>query len=129
MMAFFLQYPSPVYSAFTIRVLCDIIRHTKGGDPMAKLSFHIAHIISSFYHTLLKLHAIPDFCLSRKKNKKTGKVYLYKQESTRNGRKQTKIIAADESETQAGGICRRRHSGKEESSHHEGAFHDGFSRS
>ena len=37
---------------------------------MAKLSSHIAHIISSFYHTLLELHAIPDFCLSRKKNKK-----------------------------------------------------------
>ena len=63
---------------------------------MAKLSSHIAHIISSFYHTLLKLHAIPDFCLSRKKNKKTGKVYLYKQESTSKGRKQTKIKAADE---------------------------------
>ena len=43
---------------------------------MAKLSSHIAYIISSFYHTLLELHAIPDFCLSRKKNKKTGKVYL-----------------------------------------------------
>ena len=63
---------------------------------MAKLSSHIAHIISSLYHTLLELHAIPDFCISRKKNKKTGKVYLYKQESTRNGRKQTKIKAAEE---------------------------------
>ncbi|HIR36068.1 MAG TPA: hypothetical protein IAC91_08235, partial [Candidatus Faecimorpha stercoravium] len=65
---------------------------------MAKLSSRIAHIISSFYHTLLKLHAIPDFCLSRKKNKKTGKVYLYKQESTSKGRKQTKIKAADEAD-------------------------------
>ena len=65
---------------------------------MAKLSSHIAHIISSFYHTLLELHAIPDFCLSRKKNKKTGKVYLYKQESTSKGRKQTKIKAADEAD-------------------------------
>ena len=63
---------------------------------MAKLSSHIANIISSFYHTLLKLHAIPEFCLSRKKNKKTGKVYLYKQESTSKGRKQTKIKAAQE---------------------------------
>ena len=65
---------------------------------MATLLSHIAHIISSFYHTLLELHAIPDFCLSRKKNKKTGKVYLYKQESTRNGRKQTKIKAAEEAD-------------------------------
>ena len=63
---------------------------------MAKLSSRIANIISSFYHTLLKLHAIPEFCLSRKKNKKTGKVYLYKQESTSKGRKQTKIKAAQE---------------------------------
>ena len=63
---------------------------------MAKLSSHIAYIISSFYHTLLELHAIPDFCLSRKKNKKTGKVYLYKQESTSKGRKQTKIKASKE---------------------------------
>ena len=65
---------------------------------MATLLSHIAHIISSFYHTLLELHAIPDFCLSRKKNKKTGKVYLYKQESTRNDRKQTKIKAAEEAD-------------------------------
>ena len=65
---------------------------------MVKLSSHIAHIISSFYHTLLELHTIPDFCISRKKNKKTGKVYLYKQESTRNGRKQTKIKAAEEAD-------------------------------
>ena len=65
---------------------------------MATLLSHIAHIISSFYHTLLELHAIPDFCLSRTKNKKTGKVYLYKQESTRNGRKQTKIKAAEEAD-------------------------------
>ena len=65
---------------------------------MATLTSHIAHIISSFYHTLLELHAIPDFCISRKKNKKTGKVYLYKQESTRNGRKQTKIKAAEEAD-------------------------------
>ena len=65
---------------------------------MAKLSSRIAHIISSFYHTLLKLHAIPEFCLSRKKNKKTGKVYLYKQESTSKGRKQTKIKAAQEAD-------------------------------
>ena len=63
---------------------------------MATLTSHIAHIISSFYHTLLELHTIPDFCISRKTNKKTGKVYLYKQESTRNGRKQTKIKAAEE---------------------------------
>ena len=65
---------------------------------MAKLISRIANIISSFYHTLLELHAIPDFCISRKKNKKTGKVYLYKQESTRNGRKQTKIKAAEEAD-------------------------------
>ena len=65
---------------------------------MSKLISHIAHIISSLYHTLLELHAIPDFCISRKKNKKTGKVYLYKQESTRNGRKQTKIKAAEEAD-------------------------------
>ena len=65
---------------------------------MAKLSSRIAYIISSFYHTLLELHAIPDFCLSRKKNKKTGKVYLYKQESTSKGRKQTKIKAAQEAD-------------------------------
>ena len=63
---------------------------------MVKHLSHIAHIISSFYHTLLELHAIPKFCLSRKKNKKTGKVYLYKQESTSKGRKQTKIKAAEE---------------------------------
>ena len=63
---------------------------------MVKHLSHIAHIISSFYHTLLELHAIPQFCLSRKKNKKTGKVYLYKQESTSKGRKQTKIKAAEE---------------------------------
>ena len=65
---------------------------------MAKLFSLNAHIISSFYHTLLELHAIPEFCLSRKKNKKTGKVYLYKQESTSKGRKQTKIKAADEAD-------------------------------
>ena len=63
---------------------------------MVKHLSHIAYIISSFYHTLLELHAIPKFCLSRKKNKKTGKVYLYKQESTSKGRKQTKIKAAEE---------------------------------
>ena len=63
---------------------------------MATLLSHIAHIISSFYHTLLKLHAIPDFCLSRKKNKKTGKVYLYKQESTSKGRKQMKNKTSEE---------------------------------
>ena len=63
---------------------------------MAKLPSHIVHIISSFYNTLRELHDIPDFCISRKKNKKTGKVYLYKQESTRKGRKQTKIKAAEE---------------------------------
>ena len=63
---------------------------------MVKHLSHIAHIISSFYHTLLELHAIPQFCLSRKKNKKTGKVYLYKQESTSKGRKQTKINAEEE---------------------------------
>mgnify|MGYP003103063595 CR=1 FL=1 len=63
---------------------------------MVKHLSHIAHIISSFYHTLLELHAIPKFCLSRKKNKKTGKVYLYKQESTSKGRKQTKIKASEE---------------------------------
>ena len=63
---------------------------------MAKLSSHIVHIISSFYHTLHDLRDIPDFCLSRKKNNKTGKVYLYKQESTSKGRKQTKIKASEE---------------------------------
>ena len=63
---------------------------------MTKLSSHIVYIISSFYHTLHDLRDIPDFCLSRKKNKKTGKVYLYKQESTSKGRKQTKIKASEE---------------------------------
>ena len=63
---------------------------------MAKQSSNIAHIISAFYHTLRNLHAIPDFCLSRKKNKKTGKVYLYIQYPAAKGRKQTKIKAAQE---------------------------------
>ena len=81
---------------FTIVVFLWYHKEYERGDPVTKLSSHIAHIISSFYHTLLKLHAIPEFCLSRKRNKKTGKVYLYKQESTSKGRKQTKIKAADE---------------------------------
>ena len=63
---------------------------------MAKHPSHIAYIISSFYHTLLELDALPDFCLSRKKNKKTGKVYLYIQYPAAQGRKQTKIKAAEE---------------------------------
>ena len=66
------------------------------GDPMDKLSSRIVYIISSFYHTLHDFHAIPDFCLSRKKNKKTGTVYLYKQESTSKGRKQMKNKTSEE---------------------------------
>ena len=91
MVLFFLQYLSLRILSLQF-VFYDIIKYERG-DSMPKLSSHIAHIISSFYHTLLELHAIPDFCLSRKK---TGKVYLYKQESTSKVRKQTKIKAADE---------------------------------
>ena len=83
-------YGSPLYNLYFLYYHKKYER----GDPMVKHLSHIAHIISSFYHTLLELHAIPDFCLSRKKNKKTGKVYLYKQESTSKGRKQTQIKAA-----------------------------------
>lgn len=60
---------------------------------MPKPRLCIVHIISSFYHTLRNLHAISDFCIS---HKKTRKAYVYKQGSTRNSLKRSKIKVAEE---------------------------------
>ncbi len=56
----------------------------------------IVNIAISLYRATRDLADIPKFCLSRKKNKKTSKVYLYIQYPAAQGRKQVKIKANEE---------------------------------
>ena len=67
----------------------------EGGGAMTKQQINTTYLASEIFRVERALAACPDYCLSRKRNKKNGRDYWYRQYPASQGRKQVYIKKKD----------------------------------